>query len=390
MAELVPVISKKVDIDGEIFSLEIVPKTSTQLVKAAKDDLTSNLDLPGLVDDLHKLGNFCRVAYYGVAGSTELQIKVQRVGFTVAKLCQESDITIVLFKNACTEVVETLQACYEYLCDGLEDIAIDNMKSLSEIAGKMAEASDKLMIEFDKAKEMVEETLADTRREKGSQEQHKDDVKKRQEEEKLKKEQEEEKQKAAAKFEDEKKKQYLATQEKEMEAEKRLDKVIEKKNSFGHQALRELKQTVMFWSRDSKDPIDDQIENEKRRAAEAREEKLETLKEVERQGEAQLKATLALKECVLRIRQAKAEEGVSEAAISALHGAQGALSAITVIMMQASKFWRMMHEHCKQMTNERMIHTIEKLMEKPEAMRLRAWGSPSFIKQGIRYYAKYV
>ncbi|XP_064633450.1 uncharacterized protein LOC135491482 [Lineus longissimus] len=375
--QVVPVISKEITIDGELYSLEIVPKASTQLVVKQRNALSADLDLPGLVEDLQKLGSFVRVAFYGVTGHTQLQIKVQKLGFTVAKLCQESDITVVLFKKACTEVIDTLQSTYEYLLDGFEDIAVDNLKALAEVAKKMADASDKLTNEFKTATGMVEATLEDTMTEKGNQENEKKKAQDKQKEEETKAEQEKIKQKGAEEAEACKRAEYSSSARREDQAESNLNEAmrVNRDRSFFDRIFRSMNGEIC----QKRDIL-----------KEAREERLKTLREIDRQREEKLKATLELKNCVLRMQQAKAGESLSEAAINALHGAQSALKAITVIMIQASKFWRLMHEHCKQMGNEQMVDKIEKQMNKPEAIRLKLWGSKPFIKEGVQCYAKWV
>lgn len=84
-------------IDGEQFSLVSIPNTDSKLVQRAKGHLLDSLDLHSLVEDLGKLGNFIRVAYNGVAGHTEIQIKVQRVGYKITKLADKSAVTVHKF-----------------------------------------------------------------------------------------------------------------------------------------------------------------------------------------------------------------------------------------------------------------------------------------------------
>ena len=95
----------QVDIGDETFDLVTIPDAKSQMVLKAKDLLLGSLDLQSLVDDLGKLGNFIRVAYNGVAGHTEVQIKVQRVGYKVTKLADKSAVTVHQFKGASQSVL---------------------------------------------------------------------------------------------------------------------------------------------------------------------------------------------------------------------------------------------------------------------------------------------
>ena len=81
-------------IDGETFDLISIPSAESKMVLKAKQGLLGQIDLKSLVDDLGKLGMFMRVAYNGVAGNTEVQIKVQRVGYKITKLADKSAITV--------------------------------------------------------------------------------------------------------------------------------------------------------------------------------------------------------------------------------------------------------------------------------------------------------
>ena len=65
-----------------------------------KSCLLGAIDLEALVDDLGRLGNCVRIAYHGVAGFTELQIKIQRIGYDVTKLYDNLAITIGKLKKA--------------------------------------------------------------------------------------------------------------------------------------------------------------------------------------------------------------------------------------------------------------------------------------------------
>ena len=87
--EMALVLETEVDIEGESFDLVTLPNPKSVLVRKAKENLLGSLDLASLVDDLGKLGNFIRVAYNGVAGNTEIQIKVQKVGYKITNLADQ-------------------------------------------------------------------------------------------------------------------------------------------------------------------------------------------------------------------------------------------------------------------------------------------------------------
>ena len=56
--------------------------------------MLGSIDLDVLVDDLRHVGDFVRIAYNGVAGYTDLQIKIRRIGYDVTKLCDKLAVTV--------------------------------------------------------------------------------------------------------------------------------------------------------------------------------------------------------------------------------------------------------------------------------------------------------
>lgn len=86
-------------IDGETYDLISIPSAESKLVKSARREFLEQLDFHSLVGDLGKLGKFMRLAYNGVVGHTELQIKVQRVGYKITKLADKSAVTVYRFKE---------------------------------------------------------------------------------------------------------------------------------------------------------------------------------------------------------------------------------------------------------------------------------------------------
>ena len=122
-----------VTIDKEEFNLVSIPNAGSKLVQTAKEHLLGSLDLHSLVEDLGKLGNFIRVAYNGVAGHTEIQIKVQRVGYKITKLADKSAVTVHKFKGASQSVLEELKGTYQYLLEGLEEMALETFSQLTAL-----------------------------------------------------------------------------------------------------------------------------------------------------------------------------------------------------------------------------------------------------------------
>lgn len=66
----------------------------------------------------------------------------------MTKLCDKSAITVSKFKRACETILGDLQTTYEYLLDNFEDMALDTLASVTELAGKMATAAQELHKDF--------------------------------------------------------------------------------------------------------------------------------------------------------------------------------------------------------------------------------------------------
>ncbi len=132
-----------VEIDGESYSLTVVPAESSAVVAAEKDKLLGAVDLKTLVEDLGRVGG--RVAYNGIGAAgprfTELQIQIQRLGYDVTKLCDKSTLTVSKFKKASSIIPTDLQSTYKYLLDNLEEMAIETLTAISKVAGEMEKAA---------------------------------------------------------------------------------------------------------------------------------------------------------------------------------------------------------------------------------------------------------
>ena len=128
-----------VKIDGETFALISIPSAESRMVQSAKREFLEQLDLYSLADDLGKLNKFMRLAYNGVAGHTELQIKVQRVGHKSTKLADKSATTVYQFKEKSQDVLEELQTTYKFLLEGLENAAVISLSMMADKAAGMAE-----------------------------------------------------------------------------------------------------------------------------------------------------------------------------------------------------------------------------------------------------------
>lgn len=365
-----------VDVDGGSFSLSVLPGPETTVVKKERARLLGAIDLEALVDDLGRLGNCVRIAYHGVAGYTELQIKIQRIGYDVTKLCDKSAITVGQFKKASSTILQTLQSTYEYLLDNFEDMALDTLADITETAKGMAEAAHTLHVEFDKQSKVVIEALEDTQRTQGMEQQEKERLAKEREEMEVEHKKQIESQQALQ--EQERKTEILYR-----EAEAKEDKAVSEQNSLLKNIGNALSSRFLGGPVFNTDVYKD-------KAAAARAEKQKHLEMLNERQEKRREALMKLAEYAKRIEQSKDTESKVEYAIEALQSAIGALKSLSAVMLQAATFWLQMQAHCEELANEKMKAQIEKALKMPEERRLKFWNSSGFLINAVRYYAGWV
>ncbi|XP_068691241.1 tropomyosin beta chain-like [Montipora foliosa] len=379
-------------IDGEQFNLVSIPNAGSKLVQTAKGHLLGSLDLQSLVEDLGKLGNFIRVAYNGVAGHTEVQIKVQRVGYKITKLADKSAVTVHKFKGASQSVLEELKGTYEYLLDGLEEMALETLSQLTSIAKDMAAAADELHNDFEKATKDVIDALEDTQRAKGSEEERKKALEEERKEFELKKQKAVMQQKHATEAEQRAKAFYD-------EAQKRENKAIDAQDSLLNTITGALTGIVSAVQSVATLEIDKAVEKitsigdksgHKEAMKMANEEKKKQMEEMQKQRDLRQEALLQCLEFAEKIKNCQDDGELAEAAIKALHSSIGALKSLSAIMMKAAIFWQQMQVHCESLATGEMQNQVERAMKMPEEKRIKVWTSNAFKGKALRYYSKWV
>lgn len=387
-------VDKAVEIDGEIFTIDTIPNSSSKLVITTRDELLGDIDLKSLVADLGKLGNFIRVAYNGVAGHTELQISVQRVGYKITKLSDKSAVTVHSFKTTSREVLQELKGTYEFLLDGLEEMALETLSGLGELAGKMAKAAEELHDEFNQASEDVVTTLEATQTAKGTEEKEKERLRKQQQEFEMQRKQNEALQRGALEAEQEAQQLYR-------EAQKREDDAYDKANSLWTKLSDSVGKVFEAGAAAASlnpkkllekiDGLADSSGVHKDRMQRANEEKLKALEDTQKQREIRRNANQQCLEFAERIKNCADDESLAQVAIEALHESIGALKSLSATMMKACLFWKQMQMHCEALSGEDVTKLIERALKFPdEQKRLKVWTSKAFKSKAVNYYSKWV
>lgn len=383
-------------IDGETFDLISIPSAESKMVLKAKQGLLGQIDLKSLVDDLGKLGMFMRVAYNGVAGNTEVQIKVQRVGYKITKLADKSAITVHQFKSTSQEVLEEMKSTYQFLLDGLEKVALHSLSMMADKAEAMAKAADDLREDFDQATNDVTGALEDTMNAKGDQDKIKKIGEKEKEEFKMKKEKAEELEIAAQRAEEQATQYYNQAQAREDKAQDKHDSLVRTMadsltglftgvtTAAGLTAMLKFEQAAeKLMKIGDKSGYKEAIEM-------AHKEKMNHLQQMNKERDHRREAREQCIEFAQKIINCENDSDLANAAIDALHNSVGALKSLSATMMKASKFWKLMQEHCKTMAQGDIKKKVEMMIEMPKEDRLKVWTSRGFKENALRYYSKWV
>ena len=383
----------QVVINDETFDLATIPNAKSKMVLKAKDLLLGSLDLQSLVDDLRKLGNFIRVAYNGVAGHTEVQIKVERVGYKVTKLADKSAVTVHQFKGASQSVLQELKSTYQYLLDGFEEMALETLSMLTEVAAAMAKAADELHSDFEKATDDIIDVLEDTQKAKGAEEKQK---KTREEERKdfeSRIKQAEQRQKNALEAEAKAQLLYDKAQEKEDEALDKQDSLLSTVGRIFNGMISAAGNAMtgnVEKAAEAMEKIGDKS-GYKEAIKMANQEKMKHLDELQKEREIRQKAIEECIEFAEKIQRCQDDNTLAEAAIEALHRSIGALKSLSAIMMKAAVFWQQTQSHCESMAKGDIQKMVQKALDKyDDDKRLKFWTSTGFKKSAVQYYSKWV
>lgn len=386
----------RVIIDGEAFDLISIPSAESKLVQSAKHELLGELDLQRLVDDLGKLGTFMRVAYNGVAGNPEVQIKVRSVGVKITKLAENSGTIIHKFKRTSTEVLKKLKSTYQFLLDGQEKVAVHTLSMMANKAEDMAKAAKKLREDFDQATDDVEKALADTMMAKGDQEDIKKTLEQKRREFEIKKEKTKALEKIAQQAEEQATELYKKAQERENTAQATHDSIMRTiVNSItdvvtGVPSAAGL--TVLFRFGEAAEKLMEIGDKSRYKEAiqRANAEKTKHLEQAENERERKREAIAQYIEFTHKIINCENDSDLAQAAIDALHNSVGALQSLSTTMMKVSTFWELMREHCNDLAQGDFKETVEMVIEMPKEERLQVWTSPGFKEEALCYYSKWV
>ena len=364
---------------GETYSLLEIPKSTSKMVGIAKQNMMRAINLPQLAKDLSNLGNFIRLAYNGVVGYVDLQIKVRKLFYDVVRLCDESVYTISEFQSASDTAIDSLQAAYQYLVDGLGDLAIINLEEIAEVAEKMQKAADDLAKKFEEEAKTVEKLENETTQTKSDALAKSDRNIEEKKQAEIDRKEQERIYEEMAKEEMDAEKEYQSARKKELEEiEKQkfgffkglINAITEKRYGKGiYEANREASvKAAEIHEKDKNNYYEEMVKAK-----------------TERRIALEKMANFAK-----RMEQLDEESDLESAATESLHHAATALASLADVMQTASQFWKKTQSMCKQISSPKMMKEIKHISGLSEEERRLIWDNDRFKLNGITYYSSWI
>lgn len=361
--------------DSTLSVLEKPPPDCEEVVKARKN-LMGSVDLKGFVTDLTTVGKFIRIAYNGVAGETDLQILMRNLGFEIAELCDDSSLAITKFRAAADSIVTDMTGAYEFFLEDMEEMAFTAIDSMQDSAKDMAVTAEALQLRFQEQKKKVLDVCEKTAKMKGVERKELELMKQKQKEKEAEQERISRDEELAAK---EKQALQKAIEDAAVEEEKvaeslapnAADVVLGVITAGVYPALRQLVLAISM--KRVQEKIDKLHERKK--------------KEIERQR----KDLAELEKCAKEIAKCSGEQNIQNTAITALHGAVGALGRLAATMQKAATFWKSMQNHCDEQAKGKLEGLLEtaKQYETPHKRQI-AYRSNPVKKRAVQQYAAWV
>ena len=325
---------------GEVYSPTEIPSETSIIVSEEVENLLGELELQLLSSDLRRLGRFMRIACNGIGAAghkyTELQIEIQRLVYNITDLVFKTSWTLNSFKARSKDVLRKIKAAYSFLLDGHEEIAVQMLSSLVEVAKTMQGVALELHGEFIATKEKVIATVEHTQLTRGEQGkrlrklalERVDMEQTMTEQERLAKEAQVRERRA--------KKERLRIQMLEDDAVRELTSGNRYARSFANYVSKFLGYGDIF--KDNYENVAELFHKWK----------LEQHELEVKDRELRYDALNRLKKVASRIANIdsvfESEENIAGAVVEALHESVGALKNLAVIMIKAADFWKHLEE----------------------------------------------
>ena len=419
--------------DDVEYSLLKGPDEESMYVKEAHKILSENLQIKELASDLTNVGKLILIAYCGVMGHLELEMKVRDRLHSVVKLCDDTVHTLNEFNRASNNAIANMATAYDYLVDGFEDIALETLQDVAKISKAMEKKSKELKDRFSAEAAEVKSVHDHTRTKK-----EKVTVANKKTEDTMKvletdKSVADKELKKVTQQEKETEKKLNSTLEEEMKTAEEMrkiaanlakeideiqlesDKITEQemkkpqygifsriKNGITHltggETDEEAEANMIEVSKRMLEDKQSKAQIKAKELQEAEDKKAQVLKEqrkihvkiLKERAKQREEALKAMTEAAKKLQQLRFEDDIQTESLSCLHHALTALKHLQDIMTLAANFWRETHSFCDELSGEKITKQVNRLLATPEEKRQRLWNAHPFKMDAIRYYSNWV
>ena len=272
------------------------------------------------------------------------------------------------------------------MLDGYDGAALRSVTSLGKMAEKMAKLASELEVKFEEQADKVKCTLDETMKRRSEESIRKEEIMKEKERIEHKRKQQEELAERHYQLAEEARKEKLKYEEKE---NKEID--------GDHQVsgvLRVFAAVLTVALPFASESIDEALNKEKRdsdeRAKRYRDKAREKAEIEDQKRQSHLEALTKMSEFAISIKELKSDGDMAEIAIKSLHEAAGALRHLSTIMLEASKFWKHIQNHCESMSDSYLVELIEEAKGMNVEEKKVYWRSAGFIEPAVRYHAGWI
>lgn len=335
------------------------------------------------------------------------------MGYVVTRLSSDTILAVQAFDMAAKNVLEALQASYEYLLDSYEEEAIITISQIENIAQNMMETSTKLKADAANAADQVKKVVDEVDLKRGKALKEKMDSEKAKMELELQHSQRKNALKEAtdgiehlntkvmeAEFREQKAEdtagnldllaafipipilQFSAAANNQRAVAQRIREGMSLTESSGLY-------TYCFCSRRCHGVLP-HAPNCTSLPIPSLPEKQELYNELREQIANRRKVNDDIEDFSLQLLWCTTKEAIAEKVGTSLHQALSGLRQISMIMEQTREFWEAMHAQCKDLSSAQVKNMIENQQKKDEDMRHKFYRSDGFKRMGVQHYARWV
>jgi hypothetical protein len=158
----------EVQIGKTSYSILEIPDAGSEIVRQARAQLLTNLDLDKLIEDLSLCSDLIYLAASGIKASGRVPTLEQRMTtlhHDFAKLCQTADLVLNEIALRSSEIQTNLLLVVEYLSEGDGAAAVQFLEECAATAGELATKASTLSTNFEALSTKTSDILGETSKE---------------------------------------------------------------------------------------------------------------------------------------------------------------------------------------------------------------------------------